>query len=46
VLSAQAMARSYKEDNWGKQVSSLLEAVNKRDNCKGAAIQRGFERGT
>jgi hypothetical protein len=27
VLSARAVPRSYKEDNWGNQVSSVQEAV-------------------
>jgi hypothetical protein len=31
VLPAQAMQRSCKEDNWGNLVSSVLEAVKKRD---------------
>jgi hypothetical protein len=36
--------RSYKEDNWGYQVSYVWESVKKRDSWKGAAIQRGLER--
>jgi hypothetical protein len=46
VLPAQAVPGRYKEDNWGNQVSSVLEAVKKRDNWKGAAIQRGLQRGS
>jgi hypothetical protein len=26
LLSAQAMLRSYKEDNWGNQISSVWES--------------------
>jgi hypothetical protein len=35
--------RSYKEENWGNQVSSVRESVKKRGSWKGAAVQRGFE---
>jgi hypothetical protein len=39
----QAMLRSYKEENWGNQVSSVRESEEKgpqqvRDSWKGAAI--------
>jgi hypothetical protein len=44
VLSARAVPRSCKEDNWDKQVSSVRESVKKRDNCKGHAVQRVFGR--
>jgi hypothetical protein len=42
------MMRSYKEDNWGDQVSSVWKAVRKMDRRKkfgwnGAVIQRGLE---
>jgi hypothetical protein len=30
----KALQRSYKEDNWGNQVSSVWEAVKKRDRWK------------
>jgi hypothetical protein len=40
------MPRSYKEDNWGNQVSSVWEAVKKRDSLKGATVQRGLEPGS
>jgi hypothetical protein len=30
MLSARALPKSYKEDNWGNQVSSLREAVKRR----------------
>jgi hypothetical protein len=46
VLSAQAVPRSYKEDNWGNQVSSVRESVKKRVSWKKAAIQRGIQRGS
>jgi hypothetical protein len=42
VLSTQAVPRSYKEDNWGNQVSSVWESVKKRGSWKGATIRRGF----
>jgi hypothetical protein len=45
VFSTRSVQRGYKEDNWGSRVSSVREAVKKRDSWKGAAIQRGFERG-
>jgi hypothetical protein len=34
VLSAWAVPRSYKEDKWHNQVSSVKEAVKKRDSWK------------
>jgi hypothetical protein len=39
-----AVLRSYKEDNWGNQVSSAWESVKKRVNWKEATIQRELER--
>jgi hypothetical protein len=39
----RATLRSYKEDSWSNQDSSLRESVKKRDGSKGAAIQRGLE---
>jgi hypothetical protein len=44
VSSAQAVPRSYKEDNGGNQVSSVWESVKKRVSWKEAGIQRGLER--
>jgi hypothetical protein len=43
VLSMQAMLKSYKEDSWGNQVSSVQESEEKsqrqlRDSWKGATI--------
>jgi hypothetical protein len=38
-------AKGYKEENWGNLVNSVPESVRKRDNWKGAAMQRGLERG-
>jgi hypothetical protein len=34
------------EENWGNQVSSVRESVKKRFSWKGAAIQKGLERGS
>jgi hypothetical protein len=34
MLSTRAVPRSYKEGNWGKQASSVREAVLKRDSWK------------
>jgi hypothetical protein len=33
-LSARALSRSYNEYNWGNQISSIREAVKRRDNWK------------
>jgi hypothetical protein len=44
VFSTRAVPRSYKEENWGNQVSSVRESVKKRIRWKGAAIQARFER--
>jgi hypothetical protein len=44
MFSTWSVQRSYKEDNRGNQVSSVREAVKKRDSWKGATIQRGLER--
>jgi hypothetical protein len=46
VLSAPAVLKSYKEENWGKQVSSVQESVTKRCIWKGVAIHRGLEGGS
>jgi hypothetical protein len=35
---------SYKEDNWGKQVSSVW-GLKEKVSWNGAAVQRGIERG-
>jgi hypothetical protein len=35
-----SVPRSYKNDNWGNQVSSVREYLRKRGSCKGAAVQR------
>jgi hypothetical protein len=43
VLSARAVPRSYKEDNWDNRVSSVRESVKKRDSWKGATIHRRYE---
>jgi hypothetical protein len=37
------MPRSYKKDKWDNQVSSVWEAVKKRDGLKEATIQRRLE---
>jgi hypothetical protein len=37
------MPRSFEEDNGGNQVSSVPEAVNKRDSWKTIAVQRRLE---
>jgi hypothetical protein len=39
------MLRSYKENNWGNQVSSVWEYVKKRCRWKGAKIQRRLQPG-
>jgi hypothetical protein len=46
VFSAWDVPRSYKEDNWGDQVSSVWGSVKKRSRWKGAAVQRGLEPGS
>jgi hypothetical protein len=46
VLFARAVLRSFKEDNWGKQVSSVREAVKKRGSWKEAAVQTELEPGS
>jgi hypothetical protein len=38
VFSTRSVQRGYKEDKWGNWVSSVWEAVKKRDSWKGAAI--------
>jgi hypothetical protein len=38
--------RSYKKDSLGNQISSVWEAVKKRDSWKRAAVQRGLEPGS
>jgi hypothetical protein len=45
VLSARAVTRSYKEDSWGNQVSSLRESVKKRVSWKEAAPQKVLQAG-
>jgi hypothetical protein len=42
VSSALAVLRSYKEGNWGNQVSSVWDSVKKRVGWKGATIQVDF----
>jgi hypothetical protein len=40
--------RSYKEENWGNEVSSVREAVKKKGQLEeswGSAVQRGLEHG-
>jgi hypothetical protein len=39
VFSTRFVPRSYKEDSWGNQVSSVRESVKKRVSWKGGAIQ-------
>jgi hypothetical protein len=46
VLSTRAVPRSYKEDNWGNQVTSVWQSVKRGVSCKGVAIQSGLERGS
>jgi hypothetical protein len=56
VLSARAVPRSYKEDNWGDQINTLWKSEvmsqgqlvkgQLEESWKGAAIQRGLERGS
>jgi hypothetical protein len=43
VFSTRAMPRSYKEDNWGNQVSSVLEAVKNRDSWKTVGREPPFK---
>jgi hypothetical protein len=45
-MSARAVPRSYKKDNWGNHVSSVRESVKKRGFWKRAAFQRGLEHGS
>jgi hypothetical protein len=45
-FSARSVKRSFKEDNWGNRVSSVLEALKKRFSWKGAAIQRILKHGS
>jgi hypothetical protein len=45
VGSARAGPWSDEEDDWGNQVSSARQSVRKGIRWKGAAIQRGLERG-
>jgi hypothetical protein len=35
VLSTRAVPWGYTKDNWGNQVNSVRETVNKRDSWKG-----------
>jgi hypothetical protein len=42
VLSALAASRSYKEDNLDNQVSSILQAVRKKDNWKRFGREQPF----
>jgi hypothetical protein len=46
VFSTLSVQRGYKEDNWGNRECSVLESVKKRGSWKGAAVQRGLERGS
>jgi hypothetical protein len=46
VFSTRSVQRGYKEENWGNRVSSVREAMRKRDSWKGASIQRGHKRGS
>jgi hypothetical protein len=42
VFSTRSVQKDYKEDNWANQVSSVWEAVNKRDSWKRAGRERPF----
>jgi hypothetical protein len=42
VLPTRAVPRSYKEDNWGNQVSSVRAAVKKRDSWKRVGREQPF----
>lgn len=46
VFSVRAVPRSYKEEKWGNQASSVLQYVKKSVSWKGAAIQIGLESGS
>jgi hypothetical protein len=46
LFSALSVQRGYKEDKWGNQISSVWEAVKKRDIWKEAAVQRGLKCGS
>jgi hypothetical protein len=46
VFYTRSMPRSYKEDNWGKKVSSVQESVKKTGSWKRAVVQRGLEPGS
>jgi hypothetical protein len=45
-MSARAVPRSYKENSWFNEISSVRESVKKRGSWKGAAVQRGLEHGS
>jgi hypothetical protein len=45
MLSARAVPRSYKEENWGNQVSSVQEAVKKGDSWKRVRREPPFREG-
>jgi hypothetical protein len=40
VFSTRSVQRGYKENNWGNRLSSIREAVKKRESWKGEAVQR------
>jgi hypothetical protein len=44
MLSAQAVPKGYKKDNLNNQVSSVQEAVKKRDSWKGAGSGPPFRK--
>jgi hypothetical protein len=45
VFSTRSVEKAYKEDNWGNQVSSIPEAVKKRDSWKGDGREPPFREG-
>jgi hypothetical protein len=45
VFSTRFVQWCFKEDSWGNRVSSVQEAMKKRDSWKRAVIQRGLEPG-
>ena len=40
MFSGRAVLKSYKEDNWGKQVNCVPKSVKERFSREGTAIQR------
>jgi hypothetical protein len=46
VFSTRSVKSGYMEDDWGNLVSSVRESVKERVCWKGAAVQRGLQRGS